>query len=232
MIKRHMMLALIGTALVAAPALAQSPSGSSNTNSSPPAASAPSSPSGSSAAAPSSSMSGGSQFVTQAQSGQWRASKFVGVDIYGTDNAKIGDVSEVLLDKSGKAEAIVIGVGGFLGVGSKDVAVPFSAVQWKDQPAPSTASSNTSGARTTTGSGSAMSPGASSPAATTTSAPKILDYPDHGVLSMTKDQLKDAPEFKYASDMSKSTASSTTATPTPRPAPAPAPAAPAGSTSK
>src|SRR5689334_15329823 len=142
MIKQHLMLAMLGTALVAAPALAQSQSGQSGSSTmSPPAAStpAPSSPSAQSA-----STSGSATFISQAQSGQWRASKLVGVDIYGSDNEKIGDVNEVLLDKSGNAQAVVIGVGGFLGVGSKDVAVAFNAIQWKDTPPPSKTSSATS----------------------------------------------------------------------------------------
>jgi len=210
MIKQHLMLALIGTALVATPALAQSQSGSSSTMN-PPAASTPAPSSATSGQA---SASGNAQFISQAQTGQWRASKLVGVNIYGTDNAKIGDVSEVLLDKDGKAQAIVIGVGGFLGVGAKDVALPFNAVQWKDEPAPSA----------TTGSGAATT----SSSMTRSSGPK--DYPDHGVLNMTKDQLKNAPEFKYASDMSK--ASSTTGSTSPTPAPRPTPMAPAGSTGR
>ena len=36
---------------------------------------------------------------------------------------------DVLVDRAGKATALIIGVGGFLGMGEKDVAVPFDAVQ-------------------------------------------------------------------------------------------------------
>jgi hypothetical protein len=42
---------------------------------------------------------------------------------------KIGDVDGVLLDKDGHVTAVVVGVGGFLGVGEKDVAVPFSSLR-------------------------------------------------------------------------------------------------------
>ena len=41
----------------------------------------------------------------------------------GSDNKKIGDVSDILFDKSGKIEAFVISVGGFLGMGAKEVAL-------------------------------------------------------------------------------------------------------------
>jgi sporulation protein YlmC with PRC-barrel domain len=50
-------------------------------------------------------------------------------DVYDPNNNKIGEVMDVLLDKSGKVTSLIIGVGGFLGVGEKDVAVPFDAVR-------------------------------------------------------------------------------------------------------
>ena len=42
---------------------------------------------------------------------------------------KIGDIKDVLVDREGKVTALIIGVGGFLGAGEKDVAVPFNAVR-------------------------------------------------------------------------------------------------------
>src|SRR4029079_17022688 len=72
--------------------------------------------------------------LTQEKPGQWRASKLKGLDVYNSRNEKIGDIREVLLDQSGKAEAVVIGVGGFLGIGERDVALPFSEVKFVDQP--------------------------------------------------------------------------------------------------
>ena len=74
-------------------------------------------------------------FMTQEGSDMWRASKLSGVAIYGPDNRKVGNISDVLMDHSGKATAIVIGVGGFLGIGQKDVAVPYDQVHFTDQPA-------------------------------------------------------------------------------------------------
>lgn len=49
--------------------------------------------------------------------------------VYDPKESKIGDIDDVLVDKEGRITAFVIGVGGFLGVGEKDVAVPFSAVK-------------------------------------------------------------------------------------------------------
>ena len=50
-------------------------------------------------------------------------------DVYNPQQSKIGSVDDVLVDKSGKVTALVVGVGGFLGAGEKDVIVPFSAVK-------------------------------------------------------------------------------------------------------
>jgi hypothetical protein len=67
--------------------------------------------------------SGSAQFVSTQKPDQFLASKFKGTDVVGADNEKIGDVSDILFDKSGKIEAYVVSVGGFLGMGSKDVAL-------------------------------------------------------------------------------------------------------------
>jgi sporulation protein YlmC with PRC-barrel domain len=50
-------------------------------------------------------------------------------NVYDPSDNKIGEVNDVLIDRNGKAAALIIGVGGFLGIGEKDVAVPFNAVR-------------------------------------------------------------------------------------------------------
>jgi hypothetical protein len=49
--------------------------------------------------------------------------------IYDPSDNKIGDVDDVLIDKEGRIAAMIIGVGGFLGMGEKNVAVPFRSVR-------------------------------------------------------------------------------------------------------
>ena len=73
-------------------------------------------------------------FMTQEGSDIWRASKLSGVAVYGPDNRKVGNISDILVDHNGKATAVVIGVDGFLGIGQKDVAVPYDQVHFTDQP--------------------------------------------------------------------------------------------------
>lgn len=109
---------LLGTALVSGPVLAQETT-----------TSAPANPPGASQAE-SSQAGAGAQFLTEMNGEEWRGSKLVGVDVYGSDNSKIGDINEVIVDRKGQVRAIVIGVGGFLGIGEKNVAIPWDKVQW------------------------------------------------------------------------------------------------------
>jgi len=49
-------------------------------------------------------------------------------NVYDPSDSKIGEISDVLVNKEGKIDAFIVSVGGFLGVGEKDVAVPFASV--------------------------------------------------------------------------------------------------------
>ena len=50
-------------------------------------------------------------------------------NVYDPGDNKIGEIKDVLVDRDGKITALIVAAGGFLGVGEKDVAVPFNAVQ-------------------------------------------------------------------------------------------------------
>jgi hypothetical protein len=69
------------------------------------------------------------QFIAAQKSDQWLASKFNGTDVLGPNNEKIGDVNDLLFSKDGKVIGVVVGVGGFLGIGEKDVALDMNAFQ-------------------------------------------------------------------------------------------------------
>jgi len=115
MTKTLIIAAAIG-ALTASTTLAQTP-GSPPSSAPAPAPSVTASPPAAAAKA------GKADFVMSQKPDQWLASKFKGTDVLGADNKKIGDVSDILFDKTGKIEAFVISVGGFLGVGAKEIAV-------------------------------------------------------------------------------------------------------------
>jgi sporulation protein YlmC with PRC-barrel domain len=148
--------------------------------------------------------------------GNWRTSKMVGLSVYNDNNESIGSVNDLLADKSGNIKAVVIGVGGFLGVGEHLVAIPFDKVKWVTEPVAYTGTAGATGTRpastTTTGAANPNAP-ASPTAPTTTSSNTSSStmstsataakanpwYPDHAVYNATKDELKAMPEFKYNS---------------------------------
>ena len=75
-----------------------------------------------------------SGYIQQANQDDRFASDLIGASIYDSDqpNAQsVGDINDLLVAPDGTVDAVVIGVGGFLGVGEKDVAVPFDAISWK-----------------------------------------------------------------------------------------------------
>jgi len=106
-----------------------------------------------------------------AATGQWRASKLVGVNVYNEQNDKIGDINDVIIDASGKVDGVVVSVGGFLGMGEHDVLMKLDQIKFSNK-----------ASTTTTGS---------------TSSNSKQWYPDRGVVNATKDQLKAMPQFKY-----------------------------------
>ena len=59
----------------------------------------------------------------------WTVTNYYKQAVYDPKNSKVGDIDDVLLDKSGRVTGLVLGVGGFLGAGEKDVIVPFTAVK-------------------------------------------------------------------------------------------------------
>jgi len=59
---------------------------------------------------------------------QLLSSKLVGADVYSASGDKIGSVSDLLIDRDGKVAGVVVGVGGFLGVGAKDVGLHYNSI--------------------------------------------------------------------------------------------------------
>lgn len=121
--------------------------------------------------------------------GNWRASKLMGLNVYNEANEKLGDINELLVDKSGKINAVVIGIGGFLGMGEHDIAVSIDKLKFVEEPVRTSSSSTSTTSRdTTTGA-----------ASTTTTNRNANDWvPDHAVMSGNKEQLKALPQFKYS----------------------------------
>jgi sporulation protein YlmC with PRC-barrel domain len=177
MLAKSMTAGLIGSALLASVAFAQTPTATTDRANTPPAAASES-----------------------AFQDNWRASKLVGVSVYNDNNESLGSISDLLMDKSGNIKAVVIGVGGFLGLGEHLVAIPFDKIKFVNEPVAYTGvagAPNAPGSRpapaTTTGAATANPP----PAAATPAKSNPW-YPDHAVFNATKDELKAMPEFRYS----------------------------------
>ena len=114
------------------------------------------------------------KFLTAQNPDHWVFSKFKGTDVLGPDNLQVGGVTDILFDRNGKIIGMIVGVGGFLGIGEKAVAIDMSAFQV----VPASAGSTT---------------GAGGSAASSDNDPTNVKLK----VSWTKDQLKNAPDFQY-----------------------------------
>lgn len=107
--------------------------------------------------------------------GEWRASLINGAKVYNDHADKIGTINDMLIDSKGHVANVVLSVGGFLGVGSKYVEVPFSQLKFE--------------------------PSSSNPEATTANGTASNDATknDYSVTmhGATKDSLKAMPDFDY-----------------------------------
>jgi sporulation protein YlmC with PRC-barrel domain len=202
----RLLLLFLGVALVPAPTLAQP---------SQPTAPSPPTPAG--------------EWMTQSRLDQWPTSNLKGLDVYSSNNGdKIGDIRDLIFDTSGKVQAVVIGVGGYLGLGERDVAIPFNQIKFVNEPRGNTSGTTTGEARlagVSPGGGTVASPSATGtaavPAGSSSPAPSVAtntpssveasgmeqaaragsgSAPNHAVLlmSITKDELRTAPEFRSA----------------------------------
>jgi hypothetical protein len=112
----------VAALLIAAPAAFAQTTTTTPPTTSPPAA-APSAPASLSAM----------KFYSN-QPGQMLASDLIGLNIKNNANESIGEINELILDKDGKVVAVVVGVGGFLGMGEREVALDFKSLQIKYDP--------------------------------------------------------------------------------------------------
>ncbi|HEY9453329.1 MAG TPA: PRC-barrel domain-containing protein [Bradyrhizobium sp.] len=185
MLAKYTIAGLAGSALLASVAFAQSPSATTDSANTDKATTATTS-------APADAAS---------LKGNWRTSKLVGLSVYNDNRESLGSINDLLTDKNGDIKAVVLGVGGFLGVGEHLVAVPFDKVKFVNEPVAYTGAAgapNAGAAKTTNTTTPTTTTGAAT--TTTTSAKANPWYPDHAVYNATKDQLKAMTEFKYSTD--------------------------------
>jgi sporulation protein YlmC with PRC-barrel domain len=204
--KNQLTLALLGSALITGATLAQNAPG--------PGSNAP--------ATSSQRTESNAQKTVMLKQGEWRGSKLTGLAVYNNNDERVGEINELIIGREGKIESVVLGVGGFLGIGEHDVAVPFGKVKFVEEPrrAERTAAgtderrrNEAAGARNdaaarmdanrTNAPAASIPPKDRAPETTATTTRTANNegyrgYPDHAVISMSKDQLKALPGVRYS----------------------------------
>lgn len=120
---------------------------------------------------------------------QFLASQFIGRTVYSSANENVGEINDLVMNKDLDTVVAIIGVGGFLGIGEKDVAIPVEQITITTDTA-----NNTMTGTGTTGTGTAANDDNTTTGSTTaagapgTATPKL-------VIAMTREQLEAAPAF-------------------------------------
>lgn len=65
------------------------------------------------------------QFLNKQERSDWLSSNLLGVSVVNAANESIGAINDLITDENGKVIGVLIGAGGFLGIGQKDVAIRF-----------------------------------------------------------------------------------------------------------
>jgi sporulation protein YlmC with PRC-barrel domain len=76
------------------------------------------------------------EFVDAQQPSDWMTSALIGRSVTNSAGESLGDINDVIIDEQGKVVAIIIGVGGFLGIGEKDIGVRYTDLQFEPVPEP------------------------------------------------------------------------------------------------
>jgi putative membrane protein len=128
-------------------------------------------------------------YVTRQAPKDWSAQALIGRSVKNNDDETLGDINNVIVNEEGKVVAVTIGVGGFLGLGEKDVGVPFDALKFE-----------TAGEATKD---SEMAPEATSAEKKKADQASRFDS-EHAnmeiVLNATRYQLEKAPQFLWLDD--------------------------------
>ncbi len=72
-------------------------------------------------------------FVTTQAPEEWRANNYLGRQVVNASGEKIGDVNDLIFDKTGKISTVIVGIGGFLGMGEKNVGLGYEALTYTEK---------------------------------------------------------------------------------------------------
>jgi sporulation protein YlmC with PRC-barrel domain len=149
--------------------------------------------------------SGDATYLTEQAENHISVNDFMGQPIYTADNQSIGDINDLLVQDDGGIVAAVVGVGGFLGIGEKNVAIPFDKITiTREMDDDATAMTGTD---TTAETGT--------PATTDTTAntaEAVADAEVRLTTTETAESLRNAPEFRTLDDQAADAGTTTMGT--------------------
>ncbi|MDH4411674.1 MAG: PRC-barrel domain-containing protein [Rhizobium sp.] len=141
---------------------------------------------GTTAQAPAASSASGTYLTEQAEN-HISVNDFMGQAIYTSDNQSIGEINDLLVEDNGGVVAAVVGVGGFLGIGEKNVAIPFDKITITREMDENAAGTTGTGTTATTDT-------------TATEAERVADAEVRLTTTETAESLRNAPEFRTLDD--------------------------------
>jgi sporulation protein YlmC with PRC-barrel domain len=136
--------------------------------------------------------SGNATYLTEQAENHISVNDFMGQSIYTSDDESIGDINDLLVDKDGGIVAAVVGVGGFLGIGEKDVAIPFENITITREMDDAAATTTTDGTATTGTTATTDTTGAN--------VEQVADAEVRLTTTETAESLRNAPEFRTLDD--------------------------------
>jgi hypothetical protein len=146
------------------------------------------------------------EFVDGQQQSDWMTGALIGRSVTNSQGETLGDINDIIIDEQGKVVAVIIGVGGFLGLGEKNVGVRYTSLKFEPipesprvqppAPAPTTQRPGTDSAQPTPRSEPAERPQGTQ--VTQKEDPKHRDKLI--VLDANKEQLESAPSYRKLGD--------------------------------
>ena len=131
--------------------------------------------------------------------GAWRSSEIVGTAVYNDHDERIGSVDDLLVGQDGKISEAVLSVGGFLSIGAKLVAVPYSQLRFEEHADSRTTTGGPAGTVTVPPVAPVGTPAAPATPGTPAAAPPARPVATVRLVlpGATRDSLRAQPEFRY-----------------------------------
>lgn len=147
--------------------------------------------------------SGDGTYLTEQAENHISVNDFMGQAIYTADNQSIGEINDLLVEDNGGVVAAVVGVGGFLGIGEKNVAIPFDKItitREMDDDAAATTGTDTTAATGTTATGTTATDTTATTGTAGTTTEQVANAEVRLTTTETAESLRNAPEFRTLDD--------------------------------